>query len=460
MPRPTSSPPSEPASPLRLRLSLSLLLPLLAAAPGCSLFFTEGEPFPEELEQDGDGFTGPQSFAEEFPFVRITELDEGAYRAVLTAPLGSGQGIKAVLLGNCAFLKDKAAPPPAPPAEGAEAPPDLSTATIEVLEKGGKVFNATADASQQPWSGVGTFLDVEDLIVLEGDEFDLRECFRTIDLWYNNGPQIEIQAAVLETIISDDFERGVVAVSGEPIFQKTNGKTFLRAIGGSFPTAGNPDISGSGIGGVAEVGLIDSVFQLDAAIQALEARNLADVVSRPSIVTRNGVPANLESVEQIPFLDVQSVNLTGAATFKITTKDVGVKLRVTPFQVGVDTIHLVIFVEVSRFGQDFVVGTDGNNQQITSPSLNTRRATTEVYVRNGQTVAIGGLKLREERVVTSKVPFLGDLPGLRWLFSSRREEDSESNVTFFITPNLKKRASIEPIGDFFDPFAEAEAPEE
>jgi hypothetical protein len=458
MPRPTSSPPSEPASPLRL--SLTLLLPLLAALPGCSLFFTEGDPFPDEVEEADPEFSGPQSFAEEFPYVRITELDVDRYQAVLTAPVDSGDGIKAVLLANCSFLRDKAAPPPAPPAEGEAAPLDPATATVEVIAKGGKVFNAKADQAQQPWSEKGAFVDIEDLIVLEGSEVDLRECFRTIDIWYNNGPQIEIQAAVLETIISDDFERGVVAVSGQPIFQKTDGKTFLRAIGGSFPTAGNPAITGGGLGGVAEVGLIDSVFQLDAAIQALQARNLADVVSRPSIVTRNGVPANLESIEQIPFLNVTSVTLSGAAAFNIGTKDVGVKLRVTPFQVGIDTIHLVIFVEVSRLGQEFVIGTDGNNQQITSPSLNTRRATTEVYVRNGQTVAIGGLKLREERVVTSKVPFLGDLPGIGWLFSSRREEDNESNVTFFITPNLKKRASIEPIGDFFDPFTEAGASEE
>lgn len=444
----------------RRAFGLFALLPLLALGPSCSMIFDEGDPFPDEEEQGATEFTGPQSFEEEFPFVRITELGVDSYQAVLTAPLGSGQEVKAVLLANCSFLRDKAAPPPPPPAEGEPAPVDNTTATIEILEKGGKVFNADASATQQPWSGVGTFVDVEDLIVLEGDEYDLRECFRTVDLWYNNGPQIEIQAAVLETIISDEFERGVAAISDQPIFQKTNGKTFLRSIGGSFATSGNPDITGSGLGGVAEIGLIDSVFQLDAAIQALETNNLADVVSRPSIVTRNGVPANLESIEQIPNLEVASFTASGGASFNIKTKDVGVKLRVTPFQVGVDTIHLVIFVEVSRLGQDFVVGTDGNDQPITSPSLNTRRATTEVFVRNGQTVAIGGLRLQEKRVVTSSVPFLGDLPVLGWLFSSKREEDNLSNVAFYITPNLKKRASIEPIGDIFDPTAEMEADQE
>jgi len=416
------------------------------------MIFDEGDPYPEEEEQASAEFDGPQSFEEEFPFVRITELDFDLYRAVLTAPVGSGEGIKSVLLANCDFLADKAAPPPA---DGVEPDPNL-TATVELVSKGGKVFNndTGSSASAATWK-VGTFVDVEDLLVFEGGEDDLRVVFQSMDHWYNSGPQIEIAATVLEVISSDDFERGIVAVSNQPIFQKTNGKTFLKAIGGSFPTTGNPGVTGSGSGGVVEVGLIDSVFQLDAAIQFLEAQGLADIVSRPSIVVRNGVPANLESVEQIPFLNVTSVNLTGASAFKIDNKEVGVKLRVTPFQVGVDTVHLVIFVEVSRLGNNFVVGTDGNNQQITAPSLNTRRATTEVFVRNGQTVAIGGLKLREERSSESKIPFLGDLPILGWLFSSEQKEISESNVTFLITPRLKKRASIEPIGEIFDPTEES-----
>lgn len=412
------------------------------------MIFDEGEPFPEEIEVGSPEFAGPQSFEEEFPFVRITELDFDFYRAVLTAPVGSGDGIKGVLLSNCPFLADKAAPAPA---EGEEPDPNL-TATIEVLAKGGKVFNndSGTQAVAPKWA-VGTFTDIEDLLVIEGSEDDLRVVFQSIDHWYNGGPQIEIAATVLEVLMTDDFERGIVAVSNQPIFQKTNGKTFLKAIGGSFPTSGSPSVTGSGSGGVLEIGLIDSVFQLDAAIQFLEAEGLADIVSRPSIVTRNGVPAVVESTEQIPFLNFTAVNLSGASTFKIENKEVGVKLRVTPFQIGVDTVHLVIYVEVSRLGNDFVVGTDGNNQQITAPSLNTRLATTEVYVKNGQTVAIGGLNLREERTSESKVPFLGDIPLLGWLFSSEQSEVSDSKVTFLITPRLKKRASIEPIGEIFDP---------
>jgi type II secretory pathway component GspD/PulD (secretin) len=130
-------------------------------------------------------------------------------------------------------------------------------------------------------------------------------------------------------------------------------------------------------------------------------------------------------------------------------------MYVTPFLVGVDTIHLVIDIEVSRLGQDFVIGTDGNNQQIIAPSLNTRKASTEVYVRNGSTVIIGGLKLIETRVSESRIPLLGDLPLLGFLFSSRSKEELDTTVTFMFTPKIKARPSIDPFGDVFDPFEEA-----
>lgn len=425
----------------RRALGLCALLPLLALGPSCSMIFDEGEPYPDEVEEVSPEFAGPQSFEEEFPFVRITELDFDLYRAVLTAPVGSGEGVKGVLLSNCPFLADKAAPAPA---EGEEPDPNL-TATIEVLAKGGKVFNASATTTQMPWTEVGSFRDVEDLLVLEGPEFELRQIFRVVDSWYNGGPQVEVKSVIIETINSDLFQRGVEQLAADtPIFRDADGVAFLRSIGGSFS-----NVSG---GGVAQVGLIDSNFLLDAAIRLLEEESLVDIVSQPSIVTRNGVPASIESTEKVPYLEPGSFSTSGTATFSVKTNDVGVKLKVTPFLIGVDTIHLVIFAEVSRLGQDIVIGADSSGS-ISAPSLNKRSATTEVYVRNGQTVAIGGLIVNEKRTAESRFPFLGSIPLLGWLFSSSEEESVRTQVTFLITPQVKDRPSIDPIGEYFDPTA-------
>ena len=69
-------------------------------------------------------------------------------------------------------------------------------------------------------------------------------------------------------------------------------------------------------------------------------------------------------------------------------------------------------------------------------------------------MVIGGLKLKSERVNESKIPFLGNIPVLGWFFSSRETIDEETSVSFVIRPVLKSRPSIEPFGDYFDPFAE------
>ena len=393
---------------------------------------------------------GPQTFEEEFPFVRIQDHGDGTYSAVLTVPIGSGTFVKERLMQTCESLK--------PPAEG-----EPALATIEQLDGGGKVYDNNLDAVNRfPWKGTGgTFKPIEDLLVVRGEEQALREIFDSVDSWFNAGPQISIEAVVTENINNDSFERGMVQLAGEPLFQDSQGTAFLRSIGGSFPAEANPSTAGTGLGGAFQVGLVDSSFQLDAVLQFLQQEGLVDVVSQPRIVTRNGVTASVESVEEIPFLNVSSLSLNGAASFNISSKEVGVKMHVTPFLVGVDTIHLVIDVEISRLGQDFVIGTDGNNQQIVAPSLNTRKASTEVYVRNGTHVIIGGLKLSSERVSESKVPLLGDLPLIGWLFSSRSTEELETTVTFMFTPKVKDRPSIDRfgVGEFFDPFDQAEGSE-
>lgn len=423
----------------------------LTFAGACSLITGEDEPQLPDPVNPEVAFTGPKTFEEEFPFVRFLHHDDGTLTAILTVPKGSGESFRLQLVELCPFLvsEEEGVPP---------------RATLKVISDGGQVFNSNLEgaANQRPWTTTpGQFRPIEDLLEVRGSEEDLRDVFEALDIWFNSGPQISIEANVFENLTSDAFERGMTQVGTDPLFQDAQGQAFLNSIGGNFPGGGNPTIAGGGLGGAFQIGLVDSSFQVDAVLQFLQQKGLVHVISEPRIVTRNGVTAAVESTEQIPFLNVTGVNFSGAATFQVATKDVGVKMYVTPFLVGVDTIHLVIDVEVSRLGQEFVIGTDGNNQQILAPSLNTRKAKTEVYVRNGTTVIIGGLKLTEQRENESKVPLLGNLPVLGWLFSSRSTEEVETQVTFMFTPEVKDRPTIDRfgVGDYFDPFDTAESSE-
>jgi type II secretory pathway component GspD/PulD (secretin) len=428
----------------------------------CSTLFgdradSEGQPLPIASQDDDVAFTGPKTFEEEFPFVRFIDHGDDTLTAILTVPKGSGDSVESQLRRMCDCLPAPLVTVSDPAATEAVVEEDhAGMASIYIEKEGGSVYSADLSApTRMPWKATGAFKGIEDLVVVTGTEDQLREIFHSLDVWFNSGPQISIEATIFEVLNSETFERGMTQVGTNALFQDEQGQTFLNSIGGSFPTPGNPSVGGPGLGGAFQVGLVDSSFQLNAVLQFLEKEGLANVQSQPSIVTRNGVMASLESTEQIPFLEVKGVSFSGSATFNVGQKSVGVKMYVTPFLVGVDTIHLVIDIEVSRLGQDFVIGTDGNNQQIIAPSLNTRKASTEVYVRNGSTVIIGGLKLIETRVSESRIPLLGDLPLLGFLFSSRSKEELDTTVTFMFTPKIKARPSIDPFGDVFDPFEEA-----
>lgn len=437
---PTSSQPSReatlgtPRTPHRwpaLRFRPLLLLLLLGS---CSTLFgdrdqpvdADGEPIQEEGVAPEPEFDGPKSFEEEFPFVRMLDHLDGTYTAIATIPKGSNPDVTNSLAEYAPCLQGENA-----------------TATVVAKPNGGFVYNGKNEA----YGGDAKFDAVEDLLLITGTEEEIREIFSIIDLWFNSGPQIEIQMEVFETRRSEAFKRGVEALGDQPIFNDVQSQTFLRAISGSF---GITDSAGS-----FEIGLLDSSFQLDAVLQLLETEGWVDILSRPRIVTRNGVAASVTSTENIPFLKIGTIAANGVATYTVGTNPVGITMNVTPFLVGANTVHLIIDVDVSRVAGTFTISAT-DTTSIEAPSTTQRSAKTEVYVRNKESVVIGGMVLTGETVNESKIPILGDLPLLGWLFSSRETTDDTTEVFFVIKPILKPRPSIERFGDYFDPFAEQE----
>lgn len=429
-----------------------LALPLLLAGTSCSLWQKGKGVIFEEEPAAGAGSaetaaTGPRSLPERHPFIRFIAHADGGWTGVATVPAGSGKQILGRLKALCTM--DDAAEPADP--AGGENP------KLRLEEGGGGVFLADPTAKTWAPAAASSWRAIEDLILITGTEAEVEEVLTALDLWYNASPQIEIQARVMDVLKSDLFERGVIQANGQPILEKTSSNVFLRALGGGFPSSGNPGFGAgtgsSGLGGVFRVGFIDADFELDAYLQFLKQEGVVDILSQPSVVTRNGVAAIVDASESIPFLEPNAVNVAAAVSYKVTYKEIGVKLNVIPFLVGRDTLHLVITAEVSRLGRDFVIGLDTANNTITVPSTTRRSASTEVLVRNGQTVVIGGLKLLETRNEESKIPILGDIPLIGWLFSNSREETAETEIYFVITPIIKPIPTIEPLGDYFDPFA-------
>lgn len=393
----------------------------------------------------------PQDVSEEYPFVRFLRQTDGKLRAMIPVPINSAtEVIVPVLMGNCPSLNREADP------------------AIIVVEKG---YGVSGNPNTLPEQSAPAFKAREDIISLTGSEDDIREILEFMDLYFNSAPQIEIQAQIVEVSNTDAFERGIQELTfqnlqdgnpftyprldenGNPIIDPNTGlwdSPTDVSVPGPFLRGFNTDFPFPSAGGGFELAIINKSYILDAFLKLVRTIEGADIVSRPRVVTRNSTAAQLSSKERVPYQQFKNINTNGNTAATVGFLDVGVNLRVLPTLLGADTIHLAIDAQVSRAGRLVAIAPD-----VFMPVTTDRSAKTEVAVRDGQSVVIGGLMLNETRELESRVPILGAIPLLGWLFSYRSTESTTSEVFFVITPVIKTRAaSIEPFADIFDPFAE------
>jgi len=382
----------------------------------------------------------PPTIEETYPFVRFTDFGEGRFRALVPVALASGAIIQPILQDNCPSLMRTDAP-----------------ATIDVQAG----YSIEGDPSAPPWASTASMKPVEDLLVLTGSRSDLGEILDFVDFFFNSSPQIEIQAQIIEVTDTQAFERGVSGLdlenlSGEDLLGGgTDGlspdersDSYDGNLGGPFFRGFDGEFAPSTSGAVFDLALIRNNYALTAMLQFVESSNAADIVSRPRAVTRNGRNAYLKSVENLPFQELKSLN-AGISNYGIAYKEVGMTLQVMPVIVGSDTIHLTFQGNISKVSRQVGIGDE------VIPVIASRDVKTEVSVRSGQSVVIGGLNMLETRVVKRGIPVLGDIPILGWLFSSKSDETVKTEVLFILTPVIKTRAaSISRFGDIFDPWEE------
>jgi type IV pilus assembly protein PilQ len=134
---------------------------------------------------------------------------------------------------------------------------------------------------------------------------------------------------------------------------------------------------------------------------------------------------------EIPYQESSS---SGATSTQF--KEAVLSLKVTPQITPDDRIILDLTVTKDSVGQ---VVSDERGGSI--PSIDTREVVTQVLVNNGQTVVLGGVYETEEGEQVSKVPFLGDIPGVGVLFRSTRKVSNKSELLIFVTPKILKEGS-------------------
>ncbi len=281
----------------------------------------------------------------------------------------------------------------------------------------------------------GKSLKLADWLVAVARPDLLREVEDFINTFAAGVPQIEIEAKIVEVTTTESLDTGVSQVDPDTPLLGFGDNTFVRNLSWDFGVRGSAAL--------ATIGSIQDGFALNAVLEALATYENVSIISRPKVAVREGGRAQIVNTTEVPFFNITGINsANGTFGASLTFKEVGVQLFVVPRVVGTEAVALNIDIEVSQQSGTAVTFVTGQNEQIANPIISKRRASTIVYLEPGQAVILGGLIT--ERIVDSeeKVPFLGDIPLLGYLFKSTSKLKEQSNVLFFIRPRILQGADV------------------
>ncbi len=187
------------------------------------------------------------------------------------------------------------------------------------------------------------------------------------------------------------------------------------------------NLPAAAIGGFGAAGAALTLFNaslsrfLSLEVSALEADGRGKIISSPRVITADKVKAIIEQGTEIPYQEG-----TTAGNTSVSFKKATLRLEVTPQITPEGAIFLDVKVNKDSRGQETLSG----------PAIDTKNVQTQVLVDNGGTVVLGGIFEQQERNTVTKVPFLGDIPYLGYLFKNRTTISDRKELLIFITPRV------------------------
>jgi len=242
--------------------------------------------------------------------------------------------------------------------------------------------------------------------------------------------------------------RATVTKDGAPVFIGGFGQIDSLAIQGIIQ--GLQGVTGGGLGNFLDVPVTTTGSDGTTTTTTLkipgfaylfslnEFKDAINVLSTPQILTSDNKDAEILVGENVPFISQRETGVaTGTAVLNsIQRQDIGIILRITPQITEGDHVKLDIYQEISALKDqsDVVTITVG-------PTITKRSTKTSVVVKDGQTVVIGGLIQEKDEKIVNKVPVLGDIPLLGYLFKQESVSRNKTNLLVFLTPSVVKEPS-------------------
>jgi general secretion pathway protein D len=256
--------------------------------------------------------------------------------------------------------------------------------------------------------------------------------------------QVYVETAIIEMSLAKQRELGFEFQAAN--LDQLEGSTATLGVGGTnFGNIGNAMVSGpaalAATNGLA-VAAVKGTFtfkgteylNIGALLHAVQSDADVNVLSTPNILTTDNQKAEIMVGQNVPFKTAQTQNATTGGSALLNTyerKDVGIKLSLTPQITSDDNVRLEVNQEISDVVETSSVSDAG-------PTTNKRSASTTVVVKDRETMVIGGLIRDNVTSSTMKVPLLGDIPILGWLFKYKTSKVEKTNLMIFITPHIIK----------------------
>lgn len=176
--------------------------------------------------------------------------------------------------------------------------------------------------------------------------------------------------------------------------------------------------------------ILGADYLVDLELSALQVEGKGEIISNPRVVTADLKKATVLQGRQIPYATVSQQGTN------VEFKDAFLKLEVTPQITPDDRVRMNL--KVSKDEQGATVATATGPQV----SIDKREVETEVMVNNGETVVLGGVFEQTKRNDVSKVPLLGDIPLLGYLFRTTGKSDAKRELLIFVTPQILKNGAL------------------
>ena len=270
------------------------------------------------------------------------------------------------------------------------------------------------------------------------DYLTIKEVIKKLDI---SKDQVFVEGMIMETDVTKQTSLGVniLGAYGSGAVNKAGFLTnpnLLNLLTGQITNIGG-FFAGAGLGNTVTVkgpdGKDITINSLNALITAVAANADSNVLATPQILAIDNTEAAFEVGETVP-INVRQDSPSGITTTSVQQQKVALVLKITP---QINKVTRFITLKIDQKIEDFSQRADQQSKsELGGVATTMRSAVTTVVVRDLDTIAMGGLMRDKETIVINKVPLLGDIPILGWLFKNSQRSFGKTNLLMFMTPRI------------------------